>query len=449
MSKEKKKDTLLSSIERVLAPGHFIAYGASWTFIEGLERIKSQLDNLVTKGGAVRAVKLYELFIAGCCEKMEEIDDSIGNMGMFFESLFCSWVVARQSAHLDSGETINQILKMMDNDEYGLCYKIENRLSAILGEKEIDRFEEKIRRRFKECFSKESKDVKTIYDFSSDVRNNADILKAIYAARKKSEEYISLCEKIGITPKDCEAIAHIYRAEKRYEQALYFAGKGLDLEKEGGWPNHSGFELSDLKRELLSVLGRRGEALQTAWQEFVQSPSEYSYEELLKYVPKKDKESWRSKAVAVAQKESLDSGIIGLLIKIKEFNILSERIFSAAHNELECLGYYALKEAAKELSKNHYAAAAKIYRAMGMEIVNNGRSKHYKYALYNFENTKKLYGKANIEKEWLSMVEIMRKKHSLKYSFMKDFEDIVSGKSLEKEPSFLEVASERWRKQIS
>ena len=79
MSKEKKKDTLLSSIERAIAPGCFIAYGAGWAFIEGLESVKSQLDNLVKKGDAARVVKLYELFIAGSYEKMEEIDDSSGN----------------------------------------------------------------------------------------------------------------------------------------------------------------------------------------------------------------------------------------------------------------------------------------------------------------------------------------------------------------------------------
>jgi len=110
---------------------------------------------------------------------------------------------------------------------------------------------------------------------------------------------------------------------------------------------------------------------------------------------------------------------------------------------------FRLHDAAKKLSEKHYAAAAKIYRAMGMEIINKGKSKHYKYALNNFEKAKKLYRKTDLEKEWLSTVETIRGNHSRKYSFIEDFEDVVSGKSIAKEPSFLEVVSDRWKKQIS
>ncbi|HDH04573.1 MAG TPA: hypothetical protein ENH01_02515 [Nitrospirae bacterium] len=46
------------------------------------------------------AVGIYELFIAGRYEKIEEVDDSIGSMGMFFEELFCSWISARQKPGL-------------------------------------------------------------------------------------------------------------------------------------------------------------------------------------------------------------------------------------------------------------------------------------------------------------------------------------------------------------
>lgn len=103
----KKKNPLLLVIEQSLDCGRFIPYRANWAFVEGLERVKSQIDNLVKQGDAVRAVSLYELFMAGCYDKMEELDDSIGNMGMFFEELFCSWVTVRQSANLEPEETVN------------------------------------------------------------------------------------------------------------------------------------------------------------------------------------------------------------------------------------------------------------------------------------------------------------------------------------------------------
>jgi len=430
MSLGEKKDPFLSSIEKALDPGRSITYKASWSFVNRLDDVKAELDNLMEQGDAVRVVRLYELFIAGSYEKMEEIDDSSGNMGMFFDDLFCSWVIARQRAGLDPKETVNQMLKIMDNDDYGVCYEVETDLVTILGKAEMLYFEETIYHRFEKSFSQEKGHEKTIYDFSYKVRKNADILKEIYVNAKKTKVYIDLCEKIGITPKDCEVIADIYKSDGQYEKALYFADKGLSLGQERSWPNYGSSGLPNLKRELLNILGREEEALQTAWQEFKNVPSEYSYEELMKYVSKKDREAWHRKAVSIAQKKSLCSGLIEFFIKTKEINVLSEKILSARHDELESLGYYALNDAAKKLSEKHYAAAAKIYRAMGMEIINKGKSKHYKYALSNFEKAKKLYGKTDLEKEWLSTVEIIRGNHSRKYSFIEDFEDVVAVKSI-------------------
>ena len=106
-----------------------------------------------------------------------------------------------------------------------------SRISQNSLQEEIFHFEKKVYVRFEDAFLKKREDSKTIYAFSPDVRNNADILKAIYIAGKKTGEYLGLCEKIGITPKDCESIANIYKTEKQWEKALYFVNKGLSLEK--------------------------------------------------------------------------------------------------------------------------------------------------------------------------------------------------------------------------
>ena len=53
---EKKKDTLVSAMEISLDPGRFISYGEVRGFINDLEEIKHQIDNLVKQGNAERAV---------------------------------------------------------------------------------------------------------------------------------------------------------------------------------------------------------------------------------------------------------------------------------------------------------------------------------------------------------------------------------------------------------
>lgn len=69
-------------------------------------------------------------------------------------------------------------------------------------------------------------------------------------------------------------------------------------------------------------------------------------------------------------------------------------------------------------------------------------------ALEHFQKAKKLYYEAGCEKEWLSLVENIRKEHSRKYSFIGDFEKLVSGKYPELTKSFLEKAREIWKKQV-
>lgn len=119
MKRSKDEESLVKVIEKTLSLGEFISYGRSWDFINKLEEVKSKIDDLVRIGEAKRAVSLYEVFLSGCYEKAEEIDDSGGNLGMFAQKLFISWIVARQKAGCHSHETVKHILRWMHNDDYG------------------------------------------------------------------------------------------------------------------------------------------------------------------------------------------------------------------------------------------------------------------------------------------------------------------------------------------
>ena len=115
--------------------------------------MKHKIDALVKDGQAERAVSLYEIFLSGCYEKADEIDDSGGNLGMFFEDLFCAWINARQKAKYDPAETVQNILKWMDNDDYGFCYEIERDMVKVLNKKSVKLFEAAIKSRFEKAFA--------------------------------------------------------------------------------------------------------------------------------------------------------------------------------------------------------------------------------------------------------------------------------------------------------
>jgi hypothetical protein len=177
VKKRKKSDSLVSAIEHALDLGEFISYDRSWDFVQKLQDAKHKIDALVKDGNAERAVSLYEIFLSGCYEKADEIDDSGGDLSMFFEDLFCAWINARQTAKYDPEETVQNILRWMDNDDYGFCYNIESNVVKALNKKSVQLFESAIKSRFEKAFaSVDDRKCKRISDYPFEVRENISVL---------------------------------------------------------------------------------------------------------------------------------------------------------------------------------------------------------------------------------------------------------------------------------
>ena len=449
MGKRKKTDPLISELEFALDLGEFVHYKRSWEFVQNLEEVKQKIDTLVKEGQAERAASLYEIFLSGCYEKADEIDDSGGSLGMFFENLFCAWINARQKAKYDPAETVHNILSWMDNDDYGFCYEIERDMVKVLNKKSMKLFETAIKSRFEKVYDTDlQKKHKRVSDCSWEVRKNVSILKVIYAESKDINAYLALCERTGTTPEDCENIANIFKVKRKYQDALSWVEKGLKFEKKERWGNQSGFGLTELQQALLNKLGRREDAFGLAWDEFKKHPSKFSYEKLMKFVDTKDVKLWHQKALEKAKNTSL-SGFIDICVKFKEWDKLAEHISSIDTEQLEDLSHYTTEKAGKGLTKTHVQAAAKIYSALGMRILNKGQSKYYRYALEHFRKAQKLYEKAGRDQPWINIVERVRRNHSRKYSFIPNFEKIVAGYPLKKPESFEKRALKLWKKQIT
>jgi hypothetical protein len=200
-----------------------------------------------------------------------------------------------------------------------------------------------------------------------------------------------------------------------------------------------------MKRALLTKLGRPGDALQSAWSEFEGHPSTFTYKELMRYVPSKEKMAWHQKAMEASEKGDLASQI-ELWIDKKENNRLISRLRRVSDKELEDLSHYRTEPLAKKLERSHPDISARVYRALCMRIVNAGKSKYYDAALDNIEHAKKCYAKAGLDAEWQAVVNDVRGRHSRKKRFMAGFEEIVSGASRHVDPPFLERAKKKWQR---
>lgn len=402
-------DPIHGLIRAALQPGHFISYDEAFGFVSILEGVANQIQPLLSSDAA-RAVALYEVFLAGCNEKAENIDDSDAYLGMFAGGLICRWIQARQAANADPDQTAAKLLAWMDDDPYGFASGIERNAAEAFDRKGLQSFERQVRARFEETGGKWW----------------ADVLRATYLAQRDIDRYVELCSKTELAPGDCEAIAGMLQARRKFNDALSWVERGLELRKAEPF-SATGSRLANMKRHLLKSLGRGDEALNSAWAEFRDHPSELSYHELMRYVPKADRGAWHETAMEAAGGGQLSS-LIDLWLAAKEIGRLVERLRKASNRELEGISHYTTEPAAKRLAKAHPDVAAKVYRALGMRIVNAGKSRYYAAALTSFREAKRCYEKAGLLREWEVVVSEVRGAHGRKHGFMPGFDRIAASR---------------------
>ena len=439
--KRKQIDPIEQAIETALSPGRFISYNAACSFVHDVQGVANNIEKIIKKEPE-RAAYLFETFIAACHEKADEIDDSSGNFGMLVEDLFRGWIKARQAANLAPDETAKLLFYWMDDDPYGFCHHLDREAVKVLDKKGLEAFILRIRSEFESTPTRNDKE-KRFPEYAR--RKWGSALKTLLAAQRNVDAYIALCEQTELGPKDCKAIAEMYRSRRRPEDALSWVERGLEIARSDNRKYYEEYELRKLKRALLAKLGRPGDALQSAWSEFEAYPSKFAYKELMRYVPAKEKIAWRQKAMEASERGDLSSQI-ELWLEKKENDRLVSRLLRATDEELEGLSHYWTQPLARKLERSHPDISARVYRALCMRIVNAGKSKYYDAALDNIEHAKKCYAKAGLDADWQVVVADVRKRHFRKKGFMAGFEDIVSGTPRYVEPPFLERAKARWPK---
>lgn len=439
----KKSDSVEGVLETTLRPGRFIDYRSSWDFVSDLEKVKEEIERVI-KTRPQKAVEALETFIVGCYEKAEEVDGSSGSFGMFVQDLFSTWIRARQAAKADPQATARQLLHWMDNDDYGFCYEIEKDAIKAFNRVCLNAFADIARSEF----TKEQEIVKTREKGDRNTpgsfrfRRLSEVLRAVYAAQQDVDEYLAVAGETELTPSDCETIARIFQARRKPQEALGWVERGLGIKGDKYFGDGSSYSLAELKRKLLKILGRKEDALDSAWKEFREEPSEYSYRTLMSHVPPGGRSQWRAKVLKVAGEACLRDAI-DLYIETKEWGRLADLVRRTTPRALEDLSHYTTEPAANKLEKSHPDAAARLYRALGLRILNAKKSKYYSAALDHFDRGRKCFMKAGFENEWKDLVSKVRSDHHRKTGFMAAFEALVSQGCLPKEPSFLERARKR------
>ncbi len=415
-------DPFEDEIETALRPGQFIGSGYEDDFIAELEAVKRRIDVLI-RADPERAIRLYELFLAASYQKADEVDDSDGMFGDFAGTLFCGWVRARQSAKKDNDETAELLLRRMDDDEYGFAYSIETTIADVFDKAGLAAFERAVLRRVEE----------------TDDRCWAGILRAIYVSQHAPVKYIELAERTGLSSADCQSIAKLLQSKRKLEASLSWVERGIAIWKtDRGGSSH---ELPELKRILLTRLGRGDEAEVDAWSEYRADPNRFSYETVMQYTPKGERSRRHDEAMEIAAQSSDLRSVIELWMSVREIDRVIDRLRASSDTQLQSLSHHVTEPVAKRLARKHPDIAARLYRAMGMRILSAKKSAYYYAALDHFANVRLCYMRASMQREWDLLVELIRRDHHRKSSFMPAFERVIRG---QREPGFLDRARERW-----
>lgn len=436
-------DPIERQMELALSPGAFIPDRATFSFVSDLQEVAAIIGK-IARAEPVRAATLYETFLAGCYEKAQEIHDSSGSFGLFVHDLICAWIKARQASGADPDQTAALLLARMDNDPYALCYDIEKDAAKAFNKAGLVAFERQIRARFESAAAAKRTPGKPGHEAEYLRRRWSEALRTIYLAQRNLPAYAALATQTGLTTRDCHALAAMLVTGRKPEEALAWVERGLSLDREGPHGcSTADYHLTGLHRELLTKLRRGNEAIEAAWADFQKHPGKYSYDELMKFVPRNERAAWHKKAMDAAEGDDLGS-LMELFIETKEIKRLAELVRGVADVGLEKVSHTSTEPAAEKLEKAHPELGARLWRAQGMRIVNAAKSKYYDAALSNFERARRCYERAGLGAEWADTVRYLRTSHRRKTGFMSGFEALAAGAVRGGQPSFLERAKTRW-----
>jgi hypothetical protein len=425
----RSRDPLEDAIEAALDPGRFVSERACYAFVSGLDEVAGDLARLV-ESEPQRAAALYEAFVAGCQEKANEVDDSSGDQGMFVARLFQGWIRARQAMRASPDETAARLLRWMDDDQFGFTLSLPADAAGVLDRAGLAAFAGQVRARFE---ARRAAGGRRRWD---------QILRTLLLAQKDVDAYARLAEDTGVSRDDCHTMATMLVGRRRPEDALTWIDRGLALDERSGSATTE-IRLAELKGRVLRKLGREEEALDAVWTRYLEHPSRYRYDDLLRFVPKEERPAWHERAVEAAMETDLYS-LVELLVRTREIDRLEQLIARTPDEELEGVSHFALEPAARKLDRRFPVEAARLWRAQAVRILEQGKSRYYGAALEHLQRARRCSLKAGRPDIWEGIVSEVRERHRRKSGFMPEFEKIASGSQARPEPGFLERAKARW-----
>lgn len=244
-------EPLFQAIEQVLLPDQCIGSDAMPDFVEELRQIEAKLAALLREGEAERALRLYEVLLSACYEKLEFCDDCHGHFSLFFDSAFCGLTRARQEVSRLTNDTDREFPGMGCQGLARGGQEFERDVGGVIDEDGLgwlaSDFEAELDNELAQLTGPRPE---AIFEYSNQVRLPALVLKDLYESNRDARGYAAVCDRVGFSPRDCERLAEIEIARSRRGRARAWLERGQALEGTRDWQNEISCNLEQLQREL-------------------------------------------------------------------------------------------------------------------------------------------------------------------------------------------------------
>ncbi|MFN7920907.1 MAG: hypothetical protein U0Q16_12465, partial [Bryobacteraceae bacterium] len=244
-------------------------------------------------------------------------------------------------------------------------------------------------------------------------------LSEFYRSRQMVQEYIELAQKNGVSSGDCRVAGELLLAKGNPAEALVWVDRGLAM-KPDGTERHG--ELESVRRSILAKLGRVDEALDSAWESFLEQITPGGFKEVLAYAPVGALDNWRAHALAEAQRHAAQGGFELLCAEraCPQLRAMLEQQDPA----LRRVRIELLSEAARVLRASDPWAAAEYHLLAAILRLDAART-GMQQPLESLSAAKACYREAGATAAWEARVEEVRARYGSRVSFMKRFDKLA------------------------
>ena len=358
---EKLAKLLMKQVKLLSKSAQSYDYKQSQEVADIIFDIITEVDDHLVKKAPDLAIQILKHLIQLDKKLFDHIDDSYGNLGTAYYSLYETLDKAFAESSSDPEMIAKYLIETYLDDDYG------NR-SDIL-------------RQIKTCLQGEKANAleTMLGNYQMDAYQETEIRKKVADLSGNISKYIEAIENSGrIDSSDICDIAERFLKAGQPQQSIDW----LMRIKEN---DHGADTKNNLLVDAYEQLGNKEKAQELRWEIFNKFCFIEDYKEYMKHVAKEDRESAEKRAIKLAQETKTLCYGITFLKEIKKYNLLNDLLLER-FDEVDGRDYHTYRSLSTTLAKQgQYLIASLLRRKLARGGVAKVQSKYYRYAASDYK----------------------------------------------------------------